>query len=273
MLYAPCPPRRLQRLEINLEEIYQRKKGELPGLIGNDPVEFLHRFRDKRDKEIAGFLGSQFAYGRIDLFKRFLTSLFECMGRRPALFIQKGDFTSFQGLYYRFQKAEDIADLFNTLKRILDEFGSIGEMIHHFYQGDTREALWRAREHFLGKSDSLTFFFPKRLRANPMKRWNLYFRWMVRKDEIDVGLWNFIDKKDLTIPLDTHIFKIGRCLGWTACNAQSYKAAQEITEVLKSFSPDDPLKYDLFLCHLVGIGAGCTGRRLPACEKECLLTG
>ena len=53
---------------------------------------------------------------------------------------------------------------------------------------------------------------------------------MVRKDAIDRGLWDFIDKSDLVIPLDTHLFKIGRCLGWTKRNSQSYGAALEITE-------------------------------------------
>jgi uncharacterized protein (TIGR02757 family) len=231
----------------------------------------VHRFRDRKDREIAGFLASQFAYGKIELFKRFLTSLFERMGQSPALFVRKGDFTSFQGLYYRFQKEEDIADLFKTLKRIVDEFGSIGNMIAGFYAGNTREALWKAREYLLGDSNRLIFFFPKRLKTNPLKRWNLYLRWMVRKDEVDVGLWEFVDRKDLIIPLDTHIFKIGRCLGWTASKAQSYKAAQEITEALKKFDPEDPLKYDLFLCHVVGIGAGCTGRKSQQCRERCLI--
>ncbi len=233
----------------------------------------MHRLRDKNDQEIAAFLASQFAYGKIDLFKRFLTDLFDRMGKSPAKFVKKGDFSSFRGLYYRFQKEEEIADLFHVLKRILDEFGGIGNMVRHFYSGDTREALWRAREHLLGKNDRLTFFFPKRLKSNPLKRWNLYFRWMVRKDEVDLGLWDFIDRKDLIIPLDTHIFKIGRCLRWTASRSQSYKAAQEITQALKKFDPSDPLKYDLFLCHVVGIGAGCTGKHSLACEEKCLLIG
>jgi uncharacterized protein (TIGR02757 family) len=231
----------------------------------------VHKFGDRKDQEIAGFLGSQFAYGKIDLFKRFLTSLFERMGRSPSLFIREGDFASLKGLYYRFQKEEDLADLFGVLKRMLDEFGSIGSTIEHFYTGDAREALWRVREYYFGNSNGLSFFFPKRLKSNPLKRWNLYLRWMVRKDEVDMGLWNFIDKKDLIVPLDTHIFKIGKCLGWTACKGQTYKAATDITEALKKFSPEDPLKYDLFLCHVVGIKGGCTGKKSGKCKSACLV--
>lgn len=257
--------------KINLEDIYKREKGSLPGLINNDPVEFVHRYSDGRDKEIAGFLASQFAYGKIALFKRLLESLFGRMGDSPFEFVMKGDFSAFQGLYYRFQKDADIIGLFVILKRIIDEFGSIGNMVQHFYQGDTREALWKGRAHFFGNNNELTFFFPKPLRSNPLKRWSLYFRWMVRKDEIDAGLWGFINKKALIIPLDTHIFKIGRCLGWTGTRTPSYRAAKEITDTLRDFSPEDPLKYDFFLCHRVGIGAGCTGRKSPACAGRCLL--
>lgn len=231
----------------------------------------MHRYNEKRDKEIAGFLASQFAYGKIDLFKKFLTAVFERMGSDLGMFIQEGNFSGFDGLYYRFQKSEDIIDLFNVLKMIIDEFSSIGKMIEYFYHGDTREALWKVREHFLGNSNKLTFFFPKPLKSNPLKRWNLYFRWMVRKDEVDAGLWDFIDKKNLIIPLDTHLFKIGRCLGWTGCKTPTFKAAKEITEALKKFSPEDPLKYDLFLCHRVGIGAECTGKKTVGCKKKCII--
>ena len=104
-----------------------------------------------------------------------------------------------------------------------------------------------------------------------MKRWNLLLRWMVRKDEIDVGLWDFIMPENLVVPLDTHIFKIGRCLDWTEKRTPTWRAALDITENLKKYDPLDPLKYDFFLCHRVGIGAGCTGTRTAACRNTCPL--
>lgn len=236
-------------------------------------MEFVHRYQDERDIEIAGFLASQFAYGKIDIFKKFLLDMFSRMEGGPYQFVSKGDFKVLRGLYYRFQKEDDIILLFDVLKRVLNEFGSIGNMLKCFYRNDVRDALWKARAHLFGENNRLTFFFPKPLRSNPMKRWNLYLRWMVRKDEVDVGLWNFIDRKNLVIPLDTHIFKIGRCLGWTVRNTPSYSAALEITEALKGYCPDDPLKYDFFLCHMVGIAAECTGRKGSECFNRCVLIG
>jgi len=260
-----------REININLEEIYQKEKINLSKLIDKDPVEFVHRFPDNKSKEIAGFLSSQFAYGKIDLFKKFLENIFNCMDEDLTLFINKGNFSFFEGFYYRFQKSKDIISLFDVLKTIIDEFGSMGNMVKHFYQCDARETLWNIREYYFRNNDELKFFFPKRSKSNPLKRWNLYFRWMVREDEVDTGLWNFIDKKDLIIPLDTHIFKIGKCLGWTKCKTPTYKAATEITKALKCFAPDDPLKYDLFLCHRVGIGATCTGKKTDECIQKCII--
>jgi uncharacterized protein (TIGR02757 family) len=239
----------------------------------NDPVVFIRRYHDDRDREIAGFLASQFAYGKIETFKAFLEKLFKLMGASPYSFIKTGDFSGVRGLYYRFQKDKDIILLLGALKKVVDEFGSIGPMLQSYYRGDIREALWAVRRHLFRDSDELTFFFPKPSSINPLKRWSLYLRWMVRKDAIDIGIWGFIDRCDLIMPLDTHIFKIGRCTGWTQQRTQSYKAAREITEALKAFSPDDPLKFDFFLCHAIGIGAGCTGKRAPACKDRCLLYG
>ncbi len=241
-------------------------------MIERDPVMFVHRYAESRDKEIAGFLASQFAYGNIKAMKRFLSDLFDCMGESPHRFLSAGDFSALDRLYYRFHKGREIVDLFNVLRQVVRDYGSIGGMLEAHYDGDIRETLWTVRGHLFGRNKSrLIFFFPKRLPANPLKRWNLYLRWMVRRDEIDAGIWTFIDKRDLVIPLDTHVYKIGRCLGWTGTQTQSWKAAGEITEALKESAPDDPLKYDFFLCHMVGIGAGCTGVRGTACEERCLL--
>lgn len=193
------------------------------------------------------------------------------MEEGPRKFVEKGDFRRLKGRYYRFQKDGDIILLFQSLQKIYRDFGGVGNMLKAYYRSDIREALWKARQHLFHNSDALTFFFPKPSTTNPLKRWNLYLRWMVRKDMIDRGLWGFIDRSNLVMPLDTHIFKIGKCLGWTKRASQSYGAALEITEALKVFSPDDPLKYDFFLCHKIGIGAGCTGKKTPLCKKACLI--
>ncbi len=256
---------------INLEQIYEREKGGLFALVGNDPVAFLHRFTDPGDIELAGFIASQFAYGRVQQVTRFLAGLFQRMGESPYEFIVSGDFATLGDLYYRFHKGPDIIRLFALLRGIVKTRGGIGGMIEHYYEGDLRKAVWAARTDLIGPSDDLLFFFPKEAPASPFKRWSLYARWMVRRDGIDFGLWKFVGKGDLVVPLDANIFKIGTCLGWTDQKTQNWKAACQITDELKKHCPEDPLKYDFFLCHVVGIGGGCSGARNGECAKGCLL--
>ena len=80
-----------------------------------------------------------------------------------------------------------------------------------------------------------------------LKRWNMYLRWMVRKDAIDFGLWQGVNPADLIIPLDTHTFHVAQSLGLLTRKQYDLQAAIELTETLKSFDPEDPVRYDFAL--------------------------
>jgi uncharacterized protein (TIGR02757 family) len=90
---------------------------------------------------------------------------------------------------------------------------------------------------------------------------------MVRPDDgIDLGLWKEILPVKLVIPVDAHIQRISRFLGFTSRRQADWRMAQEITTALKEFDPQDPVKYDFSLCHL-GISEGCDGKDQSACLK------
>ena len=91
----------------------------------------------------------------------------------------------------------------------------------------------------------------KEIGNSPYKRYNLFLRWMVRKDNIDIGLWTKIDKKDLIIPLDTHTFNICKKLNLLTRKTYDLKSAILITDKLKEFSKRDPIKYD-FAIYRIG---------------------
>jgi uncharacterized protein (TIGR02757 family) len=257
---------------IKLNQLYETKKESLANMAGGDPITFVRRYKETLDIEITGFLAAQFAYGKVELIQRFLGKLFSIMGDSPAEYIARNDFNGVDRIYYRLHKGPQIVQLLGVLNRILDRYGSIGTMLESHYKGDMREALWSMREELFGEDDeTLLFFFPKRSSTSALKRWNMYLRWMVRSDDIDFGIWDFIPKSDLVIPLDTHLFKIGRCQGWITQKAQNWKAATEITKALKEAAPEDPLKFDFLLCHTIGINGQCSGVKSPSCRERCVL--
>jgi uncharacterized protein (TIGR02757 family) len=82
------------------------------------------------------------------------------------------------------------------------------------------------------------------------KRMNLFLRWMIRKDEIDPGIWYEIPASKLIMPVDTHIARVSKRLRLVKRKSVDLKFAIELTDRLKKFDPDDPVKYDFALCHI-----------------------
>ena len=84
----------------------------------------------------------------------------------------------------------------------------------------------------------------------PYKRWNMFLLWMLWFVTLDLGLWKKIDKKDLILPLDTHTFKVSKKLGLLENRTYNLKSALEISQKLKEFDANDPIKYDFAIYRL-----------------------
>jgi uncharacterized protein (TIGR02757 family) len=248
----------------------------------NDPIEFPHRYKGARDIEVSGFISSCFAYGRVDLFKAVIERILSRMGDSPCEFLlhfdPKRQRRLFEGIKYRFNENEDLICLLFLLGRVLRASGSLeAAFMMHYSEGDpdTGKGLTGFMKELLGRNTGPVYganvrppglrqFFPSPAGGSTCKRANLFLRWMVRDRDIDFGIWKGIPKSKLVIPLDTHIARISRCLGLTKRKSQDWKTAVEITEALREFDSDDPLKYDFALCHH-GISGMCRGHR----EREC----
>jgi len=77
---------------------------------------------------------------------------------------------------------------------------------------------------------------------------NMFLRWMIRKgSEVDFGIWESFDCRDLIIPLDTHVCRVARLLELTETETFSLKNAQRITAALAEVFPDDPCYGDFAL--------------------------
>ena len=94
---------------------------------------------------------------------------------------------------------------------------------------------------------------------------------MVRRDEIDLGVWTRVSPSRLIVPLDTHVIRLGRCLRLTRYTSPGWKMASEITASLRSVDALDPVRYDFALCH-VGMMNAC-GFGKPQRDSQCPLRG
>ena len=220
-----------------------------------DPLLVAKRYED----EFIILLCALFAYGNAKLIVKFLDSLDFSLLEKSDEIIDK-ELNSF---YYRFQTKEDIKIIFKTFKRLRNE-DSLNSIFLQAYKKEDSvlegiDALIKKIHNISNfKSQGFSFLISspfkrdklgiiKEIGNAPYKRWNMYLRWMVRDDNLDLGLWKNIDKKDLILPLDTHTFKVSQKLG--LLNRQTYdlKSALLITEKLKEFDKFDPIKYDFSL--------------------------
>src|SRR5207249_4061200 len=115
------------------------------------------------------------------------------------------------------------------------------------------------------------YFFPRPSAGSGCKRLNLFLRWMVRRDALDLGVWSRVAPSKLVVPLDTHVIRVGRCLGLTRYASPGWAMALDITAALRRFDLDDPVKYDFALCHL-GMMSACGFSRAQA-DVQCPLRG
>ena len=83
----------------------------------------------------------------------------------------------------------------------------------------------------------------------------MFLRWMVRDaSPVDLGLWSFIDKRSLLIPLDTHVLNQALSLGLVSSRTASMSAVKRLSDRLLEVFPDDPLRAD-FALFGVGVNA------------------
>lgn len=255
--------------------------------ILHDPIEFPHQYNNPEDIEVSGFIASCFAYGRVDLFKPVIKRILSIMGESPYDFLVNFNLKRhehlFSGIKYRFNENRDIICLLYVLNRTLKRHKRLEAVFKlHYWNDDPNvgigltgflEALLKIDTSPVYGKDirpaGFLQFFPSPKKGSACKRMNLFLRWMIRDRDIDFGIWKGIQKNKLVIPLDTHIARISKCLGFTKRSSQDWKMAVEITEALKQFDPEDPIKYDFALCHQ-GISKICSRMSCKECGFKSL---
>jgi uncharacterized protein (TIGR02757 family) len=122
----------------------------------------------------------------------------------------------------------------------------------------------------LGRT-GVCYFFPRPSAGSGCKRLNLFLRWMVRRDAVDLGAWRSVPPSKLIVPLDTHVIRLGKCLGLTGYTSPGWRMAAEITASLRAIDPADPVRFDFSICHVGMMNACGFGRRQG--DAQCPLKG
>ncbi len=222
------------------------KKYETKDFINSDPIQFPHRYKDKTDIEISGFIASLFAFGKREQFIKKLEFLFS-LTQSPTELVKDFKKYNLDEFLYRFIKSSDLVELLKILNKLyfIDKM-SLEEL---FYDKDR---LNKATKYFYdnstcSKSNGFCFMFAKPQNNSAMKRLNMFLRWMVRNGQVDFGIWKNIKKSELLIPLDTHVARLSREFKLLNRKQNDIKSVIELTEKLKEFDPNDPIKYDFAL--------------------------
>ncbi len=162
---------------------------------------------------------------------------------------------------HRFLFHNEFIGVLKTLQKVYTEFGSLKKLFLVNYnpnEFNLKNSISSFSNYLrkIHKGHSkisirkLKFLYPSPETGSACKRINLFLRWMVRKDNVDLGLWSEIKSSQLVIPLDAHIFQVAKHYGLTKRKSPSWNMAVEITENLKKFDREDPVKYDFALAHL-----------------------
>lgn len=229
-----------------------------PGFIKDDPIQIPHRFQKKQDIEITGFWVAMLAWGQRKTIINKSLELIDLMGGNPYEFIvnhKEEDRKAFLDFKHRTFQATDTLYFLEFLQNHYRKHDSLEDAFSRFLQPDDtdiKKGLIGFHELFFDPPDA-----PQRTRkhiATPArksscKRLNMFLRWMVRKDDkgVDFGLWSKISSSQLMMPLDVHVERVGRQLGLIQRKQRDWATVAELTEQLKAFDRNDPVKYDFAL--------------------------
>lgn len=240
-----------------------------PGFIKDDPIQIPHRFSKLQDIEITGFWVAMLAWGQRKTIINKSLELIELMDGAPYDFIKnhsEHERKSFLNFKHRTFQATDTLYFLEVLQQFYQHNDSLETAFikpalneidapRRAIEGDHQRvemALRNFHDYFFSLPDA-----PHRTkkhiatpaRKSTCKRLNMFLRWMVRKDDkgVDFGLWNNIQASELMMPLDVHVERVARQLGLLTRKQRDWRAVVELTDQLRRFDPEDPVKYDFAL--------------------------
>ncbi|WP_347224009.1 TIGR02757 family protein [Bacteroides congonensis] len=216
--------------------------------ILNDPIQVVHSInipgKSIADIEICAILTAMVSWGQRNHIIYCADTLMSVCEWEPYNYIKFGVFYDIpdECCIYRTLKGKAFKEVCHQLRCFYSQYNSIQEYIN---------------KHSISLDDLLitlcNWYEPARLgnpyRNSACKRINMLLRWMVRKDEVDLGLWqtDFIKPNKLYAIMDTHVAQQAQRMGIISYPKESWKAVMELTHVYRQWDAEDPLKYDFIL--------------------------
>ncbi|MBR7118139.1 MAG: TIGR02757 family protein [Helicobacteraceae bacterium] len=215
-----------------------------------DPLFAVKKYLDSKYISEIALICALLSYGNAkQILKTLLSIDFNVIDNREAILN-----TSFP--LYRFQTRDDIKNIFLCMHDIIEN-GGIKNIFLDSYNKENNvlfgiNAMIESLRNRVELTNGLDFLIGRKSikssASSPLKRWNMFLRWLVRKDNIDIGIWgDRVSTKHLILPLDTHTFKVSKKLGLLNRKSYDLQSALEITDNLAKFDKDDPIKYDFAL--------------------------
>jgi uncharacterized protein (TIGR02757 family) len=209
-----------------LEKLYAMYNRQ--DLVGTDPLVFVYKYSEPRDMEIVALLSADLAYGRVSQIQKSLTNLLGRMGDNPYEFVRSFNSrkrAKLKSFKHRFTTGDDISDLLSLLQKVLHRHGSIEKFFMTFFDPDEPNIVdtlgrfcdclrqMHAKQHDGNLDRGIKYLLAGPSAGSASKRLNLFLRWMVRKDSVDLGLWTSVEPAKLIVPLDVHMGRLCRILG------------------------------------------------------------
>ncbi len=227
--------------------------------LEHDPLQIPHGFQKKQDIEISAFFASIFAWGKRKIIIDKSKLLLDLMDNAPHDFVR----------YYMPNDAKKLINFCHRTFNHIDLLYFLGFLKRHYAK---YESLENAFSDFMKPEDTdvenalkgfYTYFcaddtFPIRTRKHvstpanksACKRLNMFLRWMVRVDDagLDFGIWQKIKPSQLICPYDVHVERNASMLGLVPDDHKAnWKNALCLTQNLRKFDAEDPIKYDFAL--------------------------
>jgi len=229
--------------------------------LSRDPLQFPRRYAHRHDRELVAMIAALLAFGRVETIVAKLDLLLARLGESPARFVTTASRRDLVRLLADFRhrtfRGEDIARLLHAAGTLITRDGGLYVSLER--EWTTHLSLRAALAQWTHMLRSLAWptivprsarhLLPDPTGPSACKRLVLLCRWIARpNDGVDLGLCA-LPTHALLVPLDVHVHRRARALGFTRRASASWAAAEEVTDALRGIDAHDPVRYDFALCH------------------------